>query len=384
MSGLGRDVFVLGVGMDRFGGPPKRLAERAFTAGVNALDDGGVDFREVGCLYLGSSLTAPCFGIGVVKDLGLTGIPITRVESASASGAAAFYEAVQAVASGRVDIAMALGYDDPASAGGLNTMRAGVPIIEAAILPAAFFAFWAVRRMHDHGTTPETLAAIAAKNWNNAALNPYAERQATSTVTVEDVLKSRMLAYPHTSRMAAPQGAGAAAAIVASGAALERLQPGARRVRVAAAQATSETYGDGHLFVGAVVGPPDMARRGAFAAYEEAAIGPEDLDVVSFHDAYAIEELLYYEEVGLCGPGEGDKLVAEGATEIGGRVAASTDGGFIGRGHPSGPSGLAQIWELTQQLRGTAEARQQPGAQVGLAHIMGAGSCCYAHLLTTA
>jgi acetyl-CoA acetyltransferase len=193
-----------------------------------------------------------------------------------------------------------------------------------------------------------------------------------------------MIAYPHTARMAAPMGAGAAAAIVGSKQALARMANGAsgrRPVRVAAAQAHSERYVEGHLFAGAVVGPPEMARRASFAAYEEAGIGPDDLDAVQVHDAYAIEELLYYEELGLCGDGEGDRLVSDGDTQLGGRIPVSTDGGFIGRGHPAGPTGLAQIWELAHQLRGTAGPRQVDDAKVALAHIVGAGSVCFAHIL---
>ena len=189
-----------------------------------------------------------------------------------------------------------------------------------------------------------------------------------------------MLSYPHTARMAAPQGGGASAAVVASRNAMSRLGI-SPSVRVTAAQGHSERYVDGHLFVGAIVGPPEMAHRGAFAAYEEAGIGPEDLNVIAFHDAYAIEELLYYEEIGLCAPGDGDRLVHDGLTTLNGRWPTSTDGGFIGRGHPAGPTGLAQIWELTEQLRGRAGARQVKTPVNGMAHIMGAGSVCYTHVL---
>jgi acetyl-CoA acetyltransferase len=382
---LREDVYVVGVGMSRFGGPPVPLDQRIMTAAREAIDDSGVPYTDVEVLYLGTVLSPPTLGQGIVKDLGLTGLPIVRVENASATGGAAFYEVVQAVGHGRVDIAMALCFDDPtmsALGSGFNTVggAANVPMMEMAVPPMAFFAMWAVRRMADYGTTVETLAKIAVKNWNNARLNPKAERQSDAPVTIDQVLGSRMLAYPHTARMAAPAGAGAAAAIVCSKAALVRIgRPPA--VRVAAAQAHSERYVDGHLFAGAVVGPPEMARRGAFAAYEEAGLGPEDLRILSFHDAYAVEELLYYEEVGLCGPGEGDRLVHDGDTELGGRWPTSTDGGFIGRGHPAGPTGLAQIWELTQQLRGRAGGRQVERPTNGLAHIIGAGSVCYTHIL---
>jgi acetyl-CoA acetyltransferase len=379
------DVFVIGVGMSRFGGPTRPLDGRIMDAALEALDDASIPFTDVQALYLGTALLPPTFGTGVVKDLGLTGLPVVRVENASATGGAAFYEAVQAVGSGRLDVAMALGFDDPAMSqfGGFNdvsTQGRSIPMMEPAVPPMAFFAMWAVRRMAEHGTTIETLGKIAVKNWNNARHNPKAERQADAPVTLEQVLGSRMLAYPHTARMAAPQGAGSAAAIVCSRVALDRLgRSGA--VRVIAAQAQSERYVDGHLFAGAVVGPPEMAHRGAFAAYEESGLGPEDLRVLAFHDAYAIEELLYYEEIGLCGPGEGDRLVHDGVTELSGRWPTSTDGGFIGRGHPAGPTGLAQIWELAQQLRGRAGGRQVDRATTGLAHIIGAGSVCYTHIL---
>jgi acetyl-CoA acetyltransferase len=381
---LGRDVYVLGVGMSRFGAPGLTLGDRTFEAAVEALDDAGCAFSEIGCVYLGTVLSPPMFGVRVIKDLGLTGVPVQRVENASATGGAAFYEAVHAVASGRVETALALGFDDPGTTRFNDWQPGVVPLTESVVTPAAFFAFWAVRRMHERGTTVETLAAIAAKNWNHAALNPKAERQPDSPVTVEQVLKSRMVAFPHTARMAAPMGAGAAAAIVGSRDALDRLAAtvnGRGPVRVAAAQSHSERYVEGHLFAGAVVGPPEMARRASFAAYEEAGLGPEDLGTVQVHDAYAIEELLYYEEIGLCADGEGDRLVHDGDTALGGRIPVSTDGGFIGRGHPAGPTGLAQIWELTHQLRGTAGARQVERARVGLAHIVGAGSVCFAHIL---
>ena len=382
---LERDVYVLGVGMHRFGGLGPGLADRAFTAATEALDDSGVEFPAVGTVYIGSAISPSIVGVRLVKDLGLTGLPVTQVQNASASGACAFYEAVQAVASGRVEIAMALGFDDPSAMQSFNAWRTDMlPITEAVVNPAAFFAFWAVRRMHECGTTPETLAAIASKNWNHARLNPYAERRASDPVTVDQVLASRMIAYPHTARMAAPQGPGAAAVVVGSRSALAALDQPGRAVRVAAAQSCSERYVAGHLFATAVVGPPEMARRAAYAAYDEAGIGPDDLDVIGLHDAYAVEELLYYEELGLCGPGEGDRLVYDGDTALGGRIPVSTDGGFIGRGHPGGPSGLAQIWELTHQLRGSAGSRQVSGAGTGLAHIVGGGSVCLAHILTVA
>lgn len=376
------DVYVIGVGMTPFGQHTVPVADLAFDAGVAALDDAGIRFDAVGALYNGyiggGGLLA---GISLAKDFGLTGLPIVHVENASATGSSAFREAVLQVAGGHAEVAMALGFDDMNRMGGPGLFK---PSVETVMLPAAFFAMWATRRMHDYGTTVETFAQIAAKNWNHARHNPLAQRRADHEVTVEEVLASRMIAHPHTSKMACAAGAGAACAIVATRAVAERVAAGRPLVRVAASKQETERYTDGHVFMGAVVGPGELTRTTSLAAYEQAGLGPTDLDLVHVHDAFPIEELMYYELLGICGDGEGDKLVAEGATSIGGRIPFSTDGGLTARGHPGGPTGLAQIFDVTRQLRGEAGAAQVAGAQTGLAQMMGAGSVCVIHILQRA
>lgn len=375
---LARDVYVVGVGMHRFNNEGLRATDMAYDAGIAALDDAGLDFPAVGALYngyLGGPITA---GVQVAKDFGLTGVPITHVENASATGSCAFGEAVHAVAGGRVDVAMALGFDDLNRVGGVgrSTKRLGA---EDVMLPAAFFAMWATRRMHEVGTTVETFAAIAAKNWNHARENPMAQRRADHHVTVEEILASTMISYPHTSKMACAAGGGAAAAIVATEDVARRL--GGPMIKVLASQQRSETYTDGHVFLGAVIGPAQMTRDTAGAAYEQAGLGPQNLDLVQVHDAFPVEELVYYELLAICADGEGDKLVATGETALGGRIPFSTDGGLTARGHPGGPTGLAQIHETVLQLRGRAGARQVEGARTGLCHMAGAGSVCVVHIL---
>lgn len=380
MSGaLGRDVYVVGVGMHPFGNHGVAVEDMAYTAGIAALEDAGLDFPEVGALYngyIGGGITT---GVHVAKDLGLTGLPVTHVENASATGSCAFGEAVHAVAGGRVEVAMALGFDDMNRMGGLGrSSRRGIGA-EDVMLPAAFFAMWATRRMHEVGTTVETFAAIAAKNWNHARENPMAQRRADHHVTVEEILDSTMISFPHTSKMACAAGGGAAAAIVATEEVARRLD--APMVKVVASQQRSETYTDGHVFLGAVIGPAQMTRDTAAAAYEQAGVGPAELDLVQVHDAFPIEELVYYELLGICPDGEGDKLVATGETSLGGRIPFSTDGGLTARGHPGGPTGLAQIHETVLQLRGHAGSRQVEGARTGLCHMAGAGSVCVVHIL---
>lgn len=378
-STLSRRVFVVGVGMHPFGNAGIPATDMGYVAGVAALDDAGIDFPEVGALYngyIGGGITA---GVHLAKELGLTGLPVTHVENASATGSSAFGEAVHAVAGGRVDVAMALGFDDMNRMAGLGRSGGRALGAEDVMLPAAFFAMWATRRMHEVGTTVETFAAIAAKNWNHARENPMAQRRADHEMTVEEILASTMISYPHTSRMACAAGGGGAAAIVASEDVARRL--GGPMIEVVASQQRSETYTDGHVFLGAVIGPAQMTRDTAADAYEQAGLGPRDLDLVQVHDAFPIEELVYYELLGICGDGEGDKLVASGETSLGGRIPFSTDGGLTARGHPGGPTGLAQIHETVLQLRGGAGPRQVEGARTGLCHMAGAGSVCVVHIL---
>jgi acetyl-CoA acetyltransferase len=377
-----KDVAVLGVGMHRFGMWPERTnADMAREAGLTALRDAGLGFRDVQAAYVGHIFAPVMSGVRVMKEFGLTGLPVQRIENASATGSAAFREACFAVASGRHDVVMVLGFDKMTAMiqeSGANTDPAN---LEDAILPAAFFALWATRRMHERGTKPAHLAAIAAKNWSNGALNPMSQRQATAPVTVEKVLASSMVAWPLTKMMSCPIGDGAACAIVGRPEIARRLQPGRPVVRVLASHLGSEKYDRGHLFVGPVVGPARMTRDGAAAVWEESGLGPADVDLVQVHDAFAIEELEYYELLGLCGEGEAEAAIERGDFALGGRVPVSTDGGLIARGHPGGPTGLAQIWETTLQLRGEAAARQVKDARVGLCHMMGGGSVCVIHLL---
>src|SRR5206468_10689551 len=196
------------------------------------------------------------------------------------------------------------------------------------------------------------LAAIAAKNFNNGALNPMSQRQPDQPITVEKVLASRMVAWPLTTMMSCPIGDGAACAIVGRPEMARKLRPGRPVVRVLASELQTERYERGHLFIGPVIGPARMSVDTSRAVYEEAGLGPEDMDLVQVHDAFAIEELEYYELLGLCREGEAEACIERGDFARGGRVAVSTDGGLIGRGHPGGPSGLAVIWEASILHRG--------------------------------
>src|SRR5437867_4056453 len=199
--------------MQRFGMWPDRSnTDLGREAGLAALRDAGLSFRDVQAAYVGYIFAPVMSGLRTMKEFGLTGIPVQRVETASAAGSAAFREACLAVASGRHDVVMVLGFGKMTAMIQSSSQTTHPAWLEDAILPAAFFALWATRRMHERGTKPEHLAAIAAKNWNNGALNPMSQRQPERPVTVEKVLGSRMVAWPLTTMMSCPIGDGAGAA----------------------------------------------------------------------------------------------------------------------------------------------------------------------------
>ena len=285
------------------------------------------------------------------------------------------------MSSGRADVAMALCFDKFTDMAGGGGRGGGRDVIDAPILPASYFALWAQRRMHDRGTTPTHFASIAAKNWNYGAVCPTAHRRPDHTITAEEVLASRMVAQPLTTMMCCPADDGAACVILAREDLVRSRQPGRTLVRPVASALQSESYARGHTFVGPVVGPSTMTRDTARECYEAAGIGPEDVSLAFCHDAFVNEELEYYELLGFCDEGEGDKLVEEGETGPGGRIPFNTDGGLIARGHPGGPTGLAQIHESVLQLRGEATGRQVDGARLALAHLVGGGSICTVNLL---
>lgn len=371
--------MVAGTGVVPFGTHRGRLEDMVLDAGLAALGDAGLSFKEVQSVHAGSVGAPATTGVVVVKELGLTGVPVQRAENASATGLAAFRAAYREIAGGHCEVVLAVAFDSLDGSVPMPT-GSGRAAPEVPFLPAASFALWAQRRMHDYGTSIETFAAIAAKNWNHARDCPWAQRRADHVVTVEEVLLSRPIADPHTSMMCCASGSGAAAAILVSADYARRMER-PPTVQVLASALQSERYTSGHVFLGPIVGPSQMTADTASEAYEDAGIGPDDLDLVQVHDGFPVEELVYYELLGICGDGEGDKLVAEGATTLGGRTPFSTDGGLIGRGHPGGPTGLAQIHETVIQLTGRAGPRQVEGARVGLCHLVGTGSTCAVTIL---
>ncbi len=381
------EAYVAGAAMTRFGKFPdttiRALAEEAVNG---ALEDAGITADDVGMVFfsnaVGGLLTNQEMIRGQValRYTGLLGVPMVNVENACASASSAFYLACMAVGSGAADVALAVGsekltHEDRArSFAAIGTAvdqqqvaelrqwassgSAGSPLPAAGGGKRSFFMdiYAANSRayMKRSGATRQDFAQVAVKSHRHAALNPYAQYRAE--VTVADVLASREVAPPLTLLMCSPIGDGAAALVVCSPAAARRL--GARvRVR-ACALVSGRDHGPGE---------PGSVERASRTAYERAGAGPDDLDVVELHDAAAPAELMTYEELGLCGAGQGPALLASGETGLGGRRPVNPSGGLLSKGHPIGATGCAQLVELTDQLRGRCGQRQVAGARVALA-----------------
>jgi acetyl-CoA acetyltransferase len=237
---------------------------------------------------------------------------------------------------------------------------------------AATFALCARRRMHERGTDPSIFARIAVKDHVHASMNPNACFR--NLLTMEEAKSARMIADPIRLYDCTPTCDGGAAAVVASETAARRL---ARHPDVVVRGSVAVSDLDLRSFSDHI----NMTRVASQSIFEETGIGPDDLDLVQVHDAFTCEELDYYEALGICSPGDDEKLVLDGHTQIGGRIPFSTDGGLVSRGHPLGPTGLAQIWETTLQLRHEADGRQVENARTGLCHMVGNGNVCLIHIL---
>ncbi|MCP3985514.1 MAG: thiolase family protein [bacterium] len=371
-----RPVRVIGIGLH----PYQRASDTSYvTLGLRAvreaLTDAGVAWTDVEAAYNGTALLGMAPTRAMLRHLGATGLPVLQVENASASGSSAVAQASLAVASGVCDVALAMGVDKP---GMMNvaSAKAGVRDLSGSrILPFTHFALLANEYMRRHGARPEHLAQVAVKNSRNGAHNPYAQRQKARSL--EEVLAPPFISGSLTRLQCCPIGEGAAAVIIASDDAIRRLGvPADRAPRILASVTRSE-----RVYEGARNFDAELTRETTAQAYEEAGVGPEDLDLIELHDAFAIEELLYVEAMGLCAEGEGAAMLMKGDTDIGGRCAVSTSGGLLAMGHPIGPTGVGQICEITRQLRGEAGPRQQPDARTGLVHMVGIGAVCVAHVL---
>ncbi|GAA1481390.1 lipid-transfer protein [Gordonia sinesedis] len=383
---MSNKVFVVGVGMTEFCKPGARewdYPDMAREAGTKALADAGIDYREVEQGYVGYVYGESTSGQRALYELGMTGIPIVNVNNNCSTGSTALYLATQAVRSGQVDCAIALGFEkmqkgslgstyDDREQPMMRHLLALAELQEFAMPPAPYmFGAAGNEHMERFGTTAEQFAKIGVKNHRHSKNNPYA--QFTDEYTLDEVLESRPIYGPLTKLQCSPTSDGSGAAIIASEKFVDEHDLGATAVEIVGKAMVTDmnsTFDDKSAI--SLVGA-DMTRKAAERVYAQAQIGADDVDVIELHDCFSTNELLTYEALGLCPEGDGGKLVDADDTTYGGRWVVNPSGGLISKGHPLGATGLAQCSELTWQLRGTADARQVDGASVALQHNIGLG-----------
>ncbi|MBO4121792.1 lipid-transfer protein [Cupriavidus gilardii] len=392
-----RKVHVAGVGMIPFSKPGKSepylvMGERAARL---ALDDAGMPYDAVQQAYVGYVYGDSTAGQAAIYRVGLTGVPVFNVNNNCSSGSSALFLARQAVESGAIECAIALGfeqmvpgalkgaYDDRPSplARFAETMEMLQGYDANAPRAAQFFGGAGRDYIRQHGIRADTFARISVKARQHAARNPLAVFR--DTVTLDEVMAAPMVFEPLTRLQCCPPTCGAAAAILCSED-FARRHGLDMRVTIAAQAMTTDTPStfdgrDMRQLVGY-----DMSRAAAAQVYEKAGIGPEDIDVVELHDCFTANELLTYEALGLTPEGTAEKFILEGNNTYGGRVVTNPSGGLLSKGHPLGATGLAQCAELTWQLRGQADQRQVEGARLALQHNLGLGGACVVTLYQAA
>lgn len=382
-------VFVVGVGMTKFEKPGSRpgwdYPDMVRESGTMALEDAGIDFHQVEEAHAGFVYGDSSAGERAIYELGMTGIPITNVNNNCSTGSTALYLAARSIRGGLAECALAVGFEKMKT-GSLSAqyqdreaplakhMQALGELFEAAS-PFAPWMFGAagLEHMQVYGSTPLHFAKIAEKNHRHSVNNPYAQFQ--TEYSLSEIETAKMIYDPMqlTRLQCSPTSDGSAAAVVVSedfvnkhGLASQAVEiMGQSMVTDLPSTFASRTARD---LVGA-----DMSATAAQRVYEQAQIGPEDIDVIELHDCFSPNELLSYEALGLAAKGEGHHLVDSGDTTYGGKWVVNPSGGLISKGHPLGATGLAQCAELSWQLRGTAGKRQVDGAKTALAHNIGLG-----------
>jgi acetyl-CoA acyltransferase len=395
----GNDVWILGINMTKFGKhADKDTVDLGAQAAMAALADGGVTMAEMGVIAAGSLMSG---GASVAqqlqKQIGQTGIPAYNVTNACATGATALRVAMMTVRLGEADMGIAVGMEKMSGVGllggGGRAQTDGKVWTPAGRIgavgptdghigtdsPPGIFAQIGMEYAYKYGGVDvDTFVGISEKNHAHSTLNPLAAYQ--KRFTKDEIKNDMMVAYPNTRPMCSANCDGAAAAVVVSDAKLKTLslEQQRRAVKVSASVLTSDPWQESCQVLHDV---NTLTRRAAEQAYALAGVGPEDLDLVELHDCFATAELVHYDNLMLCKPGEAGDFFNSGATWRDGTTPVNVSGGLQSKGHPIGATGIANIWEICHHLRGEAGDRQIEGAKVGLAHVLGTGAACAVHIL---
>lgn len=388
------DVYIIGVGMNRFGKHPNETV-RSMAEGVisQVLEDARLERKDLQASFFSNTFWGmfddqhSIRGQIILRGMGIGDIPVANVENACAGASTALHLAYTGIRAGMYDVALAVGSEKLTNPDKSKSLGAYSRCMDVANFDKQIeilmeygknltfkvpeedtppgsgrsvfmdaYAMMARWHMSKFGSTQEQMAVIASKNHFHASLNPNAQYQ--NLMTPEEVLADAPITFPLTRGMCAPVGDGAAAAIVCSGSYLKKLKD-ARPVKILAS-----VLGQG---MDRSLDGVDIGERLAHRAYEVSGLGPKEIDFAELHDATAYGELHQTEAMGFCAPGEGGPYALTGVTKLGGAKPINTSGGLEGRGHPIGASGLAQIHELVTQIRGEAGKRQIENARIGLA-----------------
>ena len=374
------DVYVMGVDMIKFGRFPDRSVPNiGAEAALMALDDAGLGIQDMQALYCGNlGQASGMVGQRILQEIGQTGMPVVNVANACATGATAFREAWMSIKAGMYDVVLAVGVEQMGKGllGGAGTGD-GIPkegLLGSGTMPCVF-AEAGMEHAKEYGTTFEQFAKISVKNHHHSTMNPKAMYQIETPL--DDVMNAEMISYPNTKLMCSVNVDGSAAAVLVSEKKARELGM-ARAVKVRASAMASDPYTDRDLVM------PDVnacTRLAAKDAYEQAGVGPEDVNLVELHDCFATAEMLHYENLGLCNDGDAGRMIDEGHVELGGKVPVNVSGGLLSKGHPLGATGIANIYEICTHLRGEAGKRQVEGAKIGMTHVIGLGTACGIHIL---
>ena len=377
------DVYIIGIDMIKFGRfPNKTVPELAAESILLALDDADLSMGDMEAFYCGNIKEVNrMVGQKTLQLIGQTGIPIVNCTNACATGATAFREGWMSIKAGIHDVVLVSGVEKMGTGllGG-DTGELGIPLeglIGSQTMPA-IFSEAGMEHARNHGTSFEQFAKISVKNHHHSTMNPKSRYQIETPL--KEVMESEMIAYPNTKLMCSAHVDGSAAAVLVSEKKAKEFGM-SRAIKVKASVLTSDPYDDRNL---AMPNINTLTKNAATQAYEMAGLGPEDLDLVELHDCFASAEMLHYGNLGLCKDEDAGRYVDEGRFEIGGIMPVNLSGGLLAKGHPTGATGVANLYEICTHLRGEAGVRQVKNARIGLAHVIGLGSACGIHVLEKA
>ncbi|HYR96862.1 MAG TPA: hypothetical protein VEM57_09000 [Candidatus Binatus sp.] len=372
-----RNVCVIGVGMTKFERCERDFTELVGEAVTDALKMSGVAPDQLEQAFAGYVNGMSAGGQRALYSMGIGGLPVYNVHNYCSTGSTALHLGYQAIASGMNECVLTFGFEKMQK-GPLEKQLSGLENIAketdkgAPPVAARMFGDGGRQHMEKYGTTKEQFARVSVKNHRHSVNNPRSQyREACS---LEEVLASRMVYEPLTILQCCPTSDGAGAAILCSEE-FARKRDIARPVKIVAQAMATDKLEDFAMGALGMIGV-GMSRRAAAAVYEQAGLGPEDVQVIELHDCFSTNELVTYESLGLCKEGEGGRLIDEDEVTYGGRWVVNPSGGLLSKGHPLGATGLAQCAELVWQLNGMAEKRQVEGARVGLQHNVGLGGAC--------